>query len=194
MTDTEIPSERFKKDLTDLIPHLRAFAATLCGDRVYADDLAQEALLKAWKNRRSYTEGTNLKAWAFTILRNLFYSQQRRAWRAQPLDQSVAEATLVASDDPSAALDMLSLRNALMALPVDQREALILIGAGGLTYEDAAVVCGCAVGTIKSRVSRARIALAALMETSVAGVNADRNAEASDALDDIVRQARDLVR
>jgi RNA polymerase sigma-70 factor (ECF subfamily) len=188
------PSEEaeFRDELTGLIPHLRAFARTLCGDRSAADDLAQEALLKAWKARKSYKPGTNLKAWAFTILRNQFYSQQRRAWRSQPLDQEVAEATLVANEDPSAPLELLTLRNALLMLPDDQREALVLVGAGGVSYEEAAEICGCAVGTIKSRVSRARTAVAQIIEEGGAGVNSDRNAEASKAFGDIMDQASGL--
>lgn len=183
----------FKAELTELIPHLRAFARTLCGNRATADDLAQEALLKAWKARASYKPGTNLKAWSFTILRNLFYSQQRRAWRSQPLDQEVAEATLVATDDPDASLELLALRNALLELAPDQREALVLVGAGGVSYDEAAEICGCAVGTIKSRVSRARTALAAKMEEGSAGLNADSTVQAGDAFRDIVNQANKLT-
>ena len=82
--------ENFKKELTVLIPQLRAFARSMCGNASMADDLAQEAMPKAWKSRESYKEGTNLRAWVFTILRNHFYSEQRRAWRSQPLDQEVA--------------------------------------------------------------------------------------------------------
>lgn len=183
----------FKAELTELIPHMRAFSRTLCGNRAAADDVAQEALLKAWKARQSYKSGTNLKAWCFTIVRNHFYSQQRRAWRSQPLDQEVAEATLVATDDPGATLELLALRNALLELPDDQREALVLVGAGGLSYEEAAEICECAVGTIKSRVSRARTALAKLMDDGTAGINADDTAQASDAFQDIVDQAAALT-
>ncbi|ADM10084.1 RNA polymerase sigma-70 factor, ECF subfamily protein [Parvularcula bermudensis HTCC2503] len=183
----------FKSELTGLIPHLRAFASTLCGNRAMADDLAQEALLKAWKARASYKPGTNMKAWSFTILRNLFYSQQRRAWRSQPLDQEVAEATLVANEDPTAPLELLAIRNALQALPTDQREALILVGAGGVSYEEAAQICECAVGTIKSRVSRARTALLELVENGTAGFNADDGATASRAFEDIVNEAANLT-
>ena len=149
----------FKSELASLIPHLRAFARSLCGDATLADDLAQDAMLKAWKARDSYKPGTNMKAWAFTILRNLFYSEKRRSWRRQPLDPEVAEATLVANDNPAGSMELLSLRNAIGELPDDQREALILVGAGGMSYEEASEVCGCAIGTVKSRVSRARKAV-----------------------------------
>ena len=190
MTSTEIiDAETFKAELVQLIPHLRAFARSLCGNAAEADDLAQDAMLKAWKARDSYEPGTNLKAWTFTILRNLFYSEKRRSWRRQPLDPEVAEATLVANDDPDASIELLALRNALARLPVDQREALILIGAGGLSYDEAAEICDCAVGTIKSRVSRARKTLVELMDDNKFGYNSDPDIKAADSMSDIMAQA-----
>ena len=155
----------FRQDLTALIPNMRAFARTLTGNAASADDLAQEALMKAWRNRSGFQAGTNLKAWTFMILRNQFYTDRRRDWRSLPLDQEVAETTLVAVDDPSAAIEVEELRQALNHIPTTQREAIVLVGAGGLSYEDAARVCGCPIGTMKSRVSRARTALVALLET-----------------------------
>ena len=171
MSDAARPSQdnvseaKFKADLIALIPHLRAFARTMTGNPAEADDLAQEALAKAWQARDSYTMGTNMKAWCFMILRNQFYSDKRRSWRNTQLDQEAAERTLLANDDPSAPLELNDLRMALAALPEEQREALILIGAGGLSYEEAAEVCNTAVGTVKSRVSRARVALRRILET-----------------------------
>lgn len=182
----------FKRELAELIPHLRAFARSLCGDPTLADDLAQDAMLKAWKARASFQAGTNMKAWAFTILRNLFYSEKRRSWRRQPLDPEVAEATLVANDDPSGGMELLALRNALGALPDDQREALILVGAGGMPYEEVAEICGCAVGTVKSRVSRARKALVEILESNGAGYSSDDNLSASDAFEDLMDQVAEL--
>jgi RNA polymerase sigma-70 factor (ECF subfamily) len=161
------PSEdddRFRVELTALIPHMRAFARTLTGDPTAADDLAQDALMKAWDARASYQMGTNMKAWTFMILRNQFYSEKRRSWRMSQLDQEAAERTLVAVDDPEAPVALDELRQALNSLPEEQREALILIGAGGFAYEEAAEICQCAVGTVKSRVSRARRALQAVLE------------------------------
>ncbi|MGA0546729.1 sigma-70 family RNA polymerase sigma factor [Brevundimonas sp. VNH65] len=161
------PSEdddRFKRELTVLIPHMRAFARTLTGDPTAADDLAQDALMKAWDARASYQMGTNMKAWTFMILRNQFYSEKRRSWRMSQLDQEAAERTLVAVDDPEAPVALDELRQALNSLPEEQREALILVGAGGFAYEEAAEICQCAVGTVKSRVSRARRAVQALLE------------------------------
>ena len=164
MTDAE--SEKvFKRELVALIPHLRAFARTLAGDAASADDLAQEAMMKAWVARGSYQMGTNMKAWTFMILRNQFYSEKRRSWRSTQLDQEAAERTLVAVDDPQAPVALDELRMGLKMLPAEQREALILVGAGGFAYEEAAEICGCAVGTVKSRVSRARKALQVILDS-----------------------------
>ena len=156
--------EAFKAELVTLIPHLRAFARTLCGDATAADDLAQDAMMKAWDARSSFQMGTNMKAWTFMILRNQFYSEKRRSWRQSQLDQEAAERTLVAVDDPEAPVALDELRLSLGMLPPDQREALILVGAGGFAYEEAAEICGVAVGTVKSRVSRARKALQSILE------------------------------
>ncbi len=155
--------DAFRDELVALIPHLRAFARTLAGDPTSADDLAQDAMVKAWDARQSFQMGTNMKAWTFMILRNQFYSEKRRSWRQTQLDQEAAERTLVAIDDPAAPLALDELRLALGELPLEQREALILVGAGGFAYEEAAAICNCAVGTVKSRVSRARRALQATL-------------------------------
>jgi RNA polymerase sigma-70 factor (ECF subfamily) len=155
----------FRNELVALIPQLRAFARTLCGDPTAADDLAQDAMLKSWNARESFQMGTNMKAWTFMILRNQFYSEKRRSWRQSQLDQDTAERTLVAVDDPEAPVALDELRQGLAMLPPEQREALVLVGAGGFAYEEAAVICECAVGTVKSRVSRARRALQAILET-----------------------------
>jgi RNA polymerase sigma-70 factor (ECF subfamily) len=105
-----------------------------------------------------------MKAWTFMILRNQFYSEKRRSWRQSQLDQEAAEQMLVAVDDPEAPVALDELRQGLAMLPAEQREALILVGAGGFAYEEAAAICDCAVGTVKSRVSRARRALQAILE------------------------------
>ena len=153
----------FKAELTVLIPHMRAFARSLCRDRTAADDLAQEALLKAWNSRASFQMGTNMKAWVFMILRNQFYSDKRRSWRSEQLDPAVAERTLVSESNPTSALELDEVRRALALLPIEQREALILIGVAGLPYDEAAMICDCAEGTIKSRVSRGRAQLAQII-------------------------------
>jgi RNA polymerase sigma-70 factor (ECF subfamily) len=186
--------ETFQKELVAAIPHLRAFARSLCNDPTQADDLAQEALAKAWKARDSFEAGTSIKAWTFMILRNQFYSEKRRSWRTAPLDVEMAENTLLANDDPTAPMELLELRHALNKLPDDQREALILVGAGGMAYEEAAQVCGCAVGTIKSRVSRARRALETILaEAGTRRNNDDRDIPADKAFDDILEQADALA-
>jgi RNA polymerase sigma-70 factor (ECF subfamily) len=180
---------RFKRELVALIPHLRAFARTLTGDQASADDLAQDALMKAWDARASYQMGTNMKAWTFMILRNQFYSEKRRSWRQTQLDQDAAERTLVAVDDPQAPVALDELRLGLGMLPAEQREALILVGAGGFAYEEAAEICGCAVGTVKSRVSRARRALQGILETG----SYDRDGRsAGDAMSSILADAEHL--
>jgi len=181
--------EGFKRELVQLIPHLRAFARTLCGDPAAADDLAQDAMMKAWDARASFQMGTNMKAWTFMILRNQFYSEKRRSWRQTQLDQEAAERTLVAVDDPEAPVALDELRQGLAMLPAEQREALILVGAGGFAYEEAAEICNCAVGTVKSRVSRARRALHAILETG----SYDRDgASAGDAMRAILADAERL--
>ena len=181
--------EAFKRELVQLIPHLRAFARTLTGDPASADDLAQDAMMKAWDARTSFQMGTNMKAWTFMILRNQFYSEKRRSWRQSQLDQEAAERTLVAVDDPEAPVARDELRLSLAALPAEQREALILVGAGGFAYEEAAEICGCAVGTVKSRVSRARKALHAILED---GSYERDGSAASDAMTSILADAERL--
>jgi RNA polymerase sigma-70 factor (ECF subfamily) len=146
----------FRENLIELIPHLRAFARALCGQRDGADDLCQEALTKAWQNRASFEPGTNIKAWLFRILRNQFYSDKRRAWRQRPLEDTAIEETLVTGASQDSAVALSETVRALHLLPNEQREALILVAVGGFPYDDAAKICDCAVGTIKSRVARAR--------------------------------------
>lgn len=191
MTDEKPPrtpedDEAFKRELVPLIPHLRAFARTLTGDATAADDLAQDAMVKAWDARNSFKLGTNMKAWTFMILRNQFYSDKRRSWRQTQLDQEAAERTLVAVDDPSAPLALDELRRALNTLPDEQREALVLVGAGGFAYEEAAAICECAVGTVKSRVSRARRALQAALDS---GAYSEDGRAAGEAMGAILAEA-----
>jgi RNA polymerase sigma-70 factor (ECF subfamily) len=155
----------FTRELLSLVPHLRAFARTLAQNAADADDLAQDALAKAWAGRRAFAAGTNLHAWVFTILRNLYYSDARRSWRRLPLDQDYAERTLVAPERSDATIAVDQLRLAIAALPREQREALILVTAAGFSYDQAAAICGCAVGTVKSRVSRARESVWQAVET-----------------------------
>ncbi len=149
--------------LVGMIPHMRTFARSLCRDPVLADDLTQDALISALKGRQMYAAGTNLKAWLFTIVRNQFYSDKRRSWRVLALDRAQAEATLTAVSNPMAALELQDVRAAMMDLSDEQREALTLVSVAGRTYQEAAESCRCAIGTMKSRVSRARQALTAAL-------------------------------
>jgi RNA polymerase sigma-70 factor (ECF subfamily) len=145
------------------VPSLRAFAISLSGNVDRADDLVQETLLRALVNIDSFAPGTNLSAWLFTILRNLFRSEYRKRRReVEDTDGSYAES-LKSQPEQEGRVEFQEFRTALAKLPADQREALILVGASGFSYEEAAGICECAVGTIKSRVNRARTRLAELM-------------------------------
>lgn len=188
----ELDEDQFREDLTALIPHLRAFSRSLCGNATLADDVAQDALLKAWKARDKFKPGSNLKAWTFTILRNQFYSIKRRSWRATSLEPEVAEQTIVANTDPEQSVHLNELRRGLSMLKDDQRESLILVGASGLSYEEAANICGVAVGTIKSRVSRARKALETIMKSGKFDDEPDK-VRALDAMNTILSEADNLA-
>jgi RNA polymerase sigma factor (sigma-70 family) len=158
-----LPDDEFKDQLAQVIPHLRAFGRSLSGSRDLADDLVQETLLKAWAARKRFQAGTNMRAWTFIILRNLFLSQMRRARFKGEWDDVTASKILAAPASQDRHVELGDMQRALMHLPQPQREALILVGAGGFAYEEAAEICGCAVGTIKSRVARGRVALEALL-------------------------------
>ena len=157
-----------KQAMLGLIPNLRAFAVSLCGDVERADDLVQETLLKAWDHLDSFQEGTNLRAWLFTILRNTYFSECRRRRREVEDRDGNKAAELAVHPGQHGHLDMQDFRRALNLLPPDQREALILVGAAGFSYEEAAGISNCAVGTIKSRVNRARSKLVELLGVSAA--------------------------
>src|SRR3954469_7964154 len=153
----------FKDQLAQVIPHLRAFGRSLSGSRDLADDLVQETLLKAWAARKRFQAGTNMRAWTFIILRNLFLSQMRRARFKGEWDELTASKLLAAPASQDRHIELGDMQRALLHLPQPQGEALILVGAGGFAYEEAAEICGCAVGTIKSRVARGRVALEQLL-------------------------------
>jgi RNA polymerase sigma-70 factor (ECF subfamily) len=156
-------SKALRDDLLASIPNLRAFAVSLTGNSERADDLVQETLVKAWSKFHTFQEGTNLRAWLFTILRNEFYSQLRKRGREVEDAEGTYAARLATQPSQGAHMDLSDFRRALVQLPPDQREALVLVGASGFSYEEAAEICGCAVGTIKSRVSRARHRLGELL-------------------------------
>lgn len=158
-----LSDDEFKVELAQVIPHLRAFGRSLSGSRDLADDLVQETLLKAWAARARFQAGTNMRAWTFIILRNLFLSQMRRARFKGEWDDFTAAKILAAPAGQDRQVELSDLQRALLQLPQAQREALILVGAGGFAYEEAAAICNCAVGTIKSRVARGRSALETIL-------------------------------
>lgn len=153
----------FKNDLIAFIPPLRAFAISLTGKVDRADDLVQETLLKAWANRSSFEPGTKLKAWLFTILRNEFYTVFRKRKREVEDADGIIAANVGVHPAQHSYMDLSDMQMALGLLPVDQREALLLVSASDMSYEEAAVICGVAVGTIKSRVNRARVKLGEIL-------------------------------
>ena len=153
----------FRDDLLAIIPQLRSFARGLCGNRDLADDLAQDAMTRAWAARTSYQQGTNFRAWIFMILRNQFYTTIRKNSRMVSWDPEIAERLLVVDASQHDSINVDDVAKALQKLSVEQREVLMLIGANGLSYEEAAEVMGCAIGTIKSRLARGRVALSALI-------------------------------
>jgi RNA polymerase sigma-70 factor (ECF subfamily) len=154
----------FKDQLLETIPSLRAFARSLASNTDRADDLVQETLVKAWNKQDTFKMGTNIRAWLFTILRNEFYSQMRKRGREiSDADGAISE-NMAVHPEQAGKIDLHDMKRALEALPDDQREAIILIGASGMSYEEAAEICGVAVGTIKSRVSRARARLAEVLD------------------------------
>jgi RNA polymerase sigma-70 factor (ECF subfamily) len=162
------------------VPSLRAFAISLTGNRDRADDLVQDTLMRAWANIDRFERGTSLNAWLFTILRNLFHSEYRKRRReVEDVDGAYA-ARLKTHPDQQSHLDYEDFLTALAKVPPDQRVALLLVGAQGLSYEEAAKVCHVPLGTVKSRVNRARNRLTALL---------DLNSEAEIGPDSVIKAA-----
>jgi len=188
--DTEqispMSDDDFKHELAAVIPHLRAFGRSLSGSRDLADDLVQETLMKAWAARERFQSGTNMRAWTFIILRNHFLSQKRRARFTGDWDDLAADRLLAAPAGQDKQLELADMQRGLMQLPENQREALILVGAGGFAYEEAAEICGVAVGTIKSRVARARVALEEILESGALPPRSEGSEQGSNALTEIM--------
>ena len=174
LTEATSPAARAKADrqfkqlMTAAIPGLRSYARNLCRDEHTADDLVQDTMVKAWAARERFTEGTNFKAWTYTILRNQFLSQMRRKRFTGEYDEAVAEMVLRAPADQDRRLHVEDVERAMARLPEAQREALLLVGAEELTYEEVAAVTDVPLGTVKSRVARGRTALARLVEGEAA--------------------------
>lgn len=162
----------------EIVLHLkpmRAFALSLTRNMARADDLVQDTVVKAWTNIDKFQPGTNMRAWLFTILRNTFYSERRKARREVADVDGVLTDQMAEKPAHDGHLALADFRRAFEILPDEQREALILVGAQGFAYEDAAEMCGCAVGTIKSRANRGRKRLAELL-----GLNKDEALEMTD--------------
>jgi RNA polymerase sigma-70 factor, ECF subfamily len=158
------PDRLFRDQLVALLPSLRAFSRGLCRHREMADDLAQDTMMRAWAARASYTQGSNFRAWMFMIMRNQFYTTLRKNSRTTSLDPEVAERVLIAAPAQQNGINVDDVAKALQRLPAEQREVLLLIGANGLSYEEAAEIIGCAIGTVKSRLARGRAALSVLID------------------------------
>lgn len=182
----------FRAELTRVAPHLRAFARGLCGRPDYADDLVQETLLKAWAARDSFQPGTSIRSWTFVILRNVYLSEARRNRFRGDYDPDAAERLLSQPAGQEDGLHMGDLRGAMMRLSPERREALLLVGAGGFSYEEAADIAKCAVGTMKSRVARARRSLEDMLSDQSHNANKPQAQSVShmDMLDDLDRVLR----
>jgi RNA polymerase sigma-70 factor (ECF subfamily) len=159
IADTDI-----RHQIVALLPDLRAFARFLARDRVAADDVVQDSIVRALGAVSQFQPGTNLKAWLFTILRNQFYEQARRRKREATALQARFDESEAADPQQLAQADLTDLQQLIWRLPPSQREALLLVGAQGMSHEEAAAICGVPVGTMKARLSRARSGLAVLME------------------------------
>lgn len=155
----------FAMDLSEMTPFLLARALSLSGKRELAEDLVQETMANAWQARQSFTPGTNLKAWLCKILRNEFYSHQRRAWRQAPWCTVFEETIPSPPGEQMSAIDLCEAACAMNGLPDPQREALILVGVCGFSYEETALLLGGTLGTVKSRVARARLSLLNILQS-----------------------------
>jgi RNA polymerase sigma-70 factor (ECF subfamily) len=185
---TSLSDGEFKKQLADVIPHLRAFGRSLSGNRDLADDLVQETLLKAWAARDRFQAGTNMRAWTFIILRNYYLSQMRRSRFRGEWDELTADRLLAAPAGQDKQVELSDMHRALMELPQSQREALILVGAGGFAYEEAADICHVAVGTIKSRVARGRAALEQILSDGAIPSRRTQETSQNGPLEDIMHE------
>ncbi|MFG5383273.1 sigma-70 family RNA polymerase sigma factor [Yoonia sp. R2-816] len=153
-----------RDEIVEFLPEMRAFALSLTRNPSQADDLVQDAIIKAWKSFHQFEASTNLRAWLFTIVRNTFYSDLRRKRREVAHIETTLTEMISDGQTPDTRIELMDFEKALMLLPDEQREALILVGASGMSYEEAAETCNVAIGTIKSRINRGRKRLAELLE------------------------------
>ena len=165
----ETQRENLHQSIIEQLPHLRAFAVLLTHDRNLADDLVQEAAVRALSHADQFQPGTNFKAWITTILRNSYFNVVRRRSRVAPMSAVAPKDEPTTSGGQEEHLDLCDFERAFKCLPTAQREALLLVGASGFSYEAAAEVAACAIGTMKSRVARARIQLAHILDGESTG-------------------------
>ncbi|MBS8225655.1 RNA polymerase sigma factor [Vannielia litorea] len=163
---TELPQNDPRDEIVEHLPAMRAFAMSLARNSAQADDLVQDAVVKAWSNFDKFKPGTNLRAWLFTILRNTFYSARRKSGREVADVDGVMAGNLASKPDHDGRLALADFQRAFSTLPDEQRETLWLVGALGMSYDEAAETCNCAVGTVKSRANRARARLAEILQLS----------------------------
>jgi RNA polymerase sigma factor (sigma-70 family) len=164
-----------REELVEHLPAMRAFALSLTRNSATADDMVQDTVVKAWTNIEKYDRDTNMRAWLFTILRNTYYSSRRKSKREVADIDGIFTESLAEKPAHDGHMQMADFRKALAQLSEEQREAVLLIGAWGFTYEEAAEMCGVAVGTVKSRTNRARAQLAEIL-----GHDADGQMEMTD--------------
>lgn len=165
----------FDRLLEDEIPRLRRYARALTRDALRADDLVQDTLVRALTKQHLWQPGTNLRAWLFTLMHNQFVNDSRRSNRERAtIDVDDVAASLIAVTDPTASRQLHELERALGELPIEQREVILLVGLEGMRYDDAAEVLAVPIGTVRSRLSRARESLRRLLdmepETPLAGI------------------------
>ncbi|MGE0667164.1 MAG: sigma-70 family RNA polymerase sigma factor [Sphingomonadales bacterium] len=168
-TGEALSDEEFARELQEALPSLRAFGRSLSGSRDRADDLVQETLMKAWAARARFRPGTSFRAWTFVILRNAFLSDRRRLSTTMEVAEETAGAVMSTPASQDRRLMLEDLQRALMQLPEAWREAVVLVGASGLSYQEAAEICGCPIGTIRSRVARGRAELDRIMNAPPEG-------------------------
>lgn len=159
-----LTDEEFAHELEAVLPSLRAFGRSLSGSRDLADDLVQETMMKAWAARERFRAGTSFRAWTFVILRNAFLSDRRKQSTRMESGKDLTDDMITTPPSQDRRLILDDLQRALMKLPEAWREALVLVGAGGVSYQEAAEICGCPIGTIRSRVARARAEVDRLMQ------------------------------
>jgi RNA polymerase sigma-70 factor (ECF subfamily) len=194
LCDTGHPEADFKAALTAVIPQLRRYGRSLSGSADLADDLVQETMLRAWTARHRFVAGSSMRAWTHVILRNVYFSIVRRRRFVGEWDALASELLLAVAPTQDSHVALGDLQRALMQLPAEQREALVLIGVSGLSCEEVAEIGQCAVGTVKSRVARARAALHLLLEDGQLAVSrAAMPASTLQVLDQIMLQAQTLA-